>query len=69
MYWKEIRRTEHYDEYHKGALSWEQVVRLIYFIKNKRKKGNKIQIENDKFYILCEIKDKILYVINFKIKK
>lgn len=69
MYWKEIKRSRHYEEYHKGTLNWEQVVRLIYTIKNKRKKENKIVIENEKFYILCEIKDKILYVINVKIKK
>ena len=37
-------------------------------IKNKRKKGDKIEIEDDKFYILCELKENILYVINVKRK-
>ena len=68
MYWKEIRRTYHFEEYHKGTLAWSDVVRLIYTIKNKRKKGDKIEIENDRFYILCKLKDKILYVINVKKK-
>ncbi len=68
MYWKEIKRSDHFEEHHKGALSWSDIVRLIYEIKNKRKKGNKIEIEDDRFYILCELKDKILYVINVKNK-
>ena len=68
MYWKEIRQSEHFRADHKGTLSWSDVVRLIYAIKNKRKKGNKIEIEDDKIYILCELKDKILYVINVKRK-
>ena len=68
MYWEEIRRSEHFELYHKWVLAWNEVVRLIYTIKNKRKKGDKIEIENDKFYILCELKDKILYVINVKKK-
>lgn len=66
MYWKEVKRSKHFDEYHKRILAWSDIVKLIYEIKNKRKKGNKI--ENDKFYILCELKDKILYVINVKVK-
>jgi len=68
MYWEEIRRTEHYEEYHKGTLPWSEVIRLIYTIKNKRKKGDKIEIEDDKVYMLCELKEKILYVINVKRK-
>jgi hypothetical protein len=68
MYWEEIKRSEHFELYHKGTLDWNEVIRLIYVIKNKRKKGNKIEIEDDKFYILCELKDKILYVINVKRK-
>ncbi len=68
MYWEEIRRSEHFKLYHKGTLAWSEVIRSIYAIKNKRKKGDKIEIEDDKFYILCELKDKILYVINVKRK-
>lgn len=68
MYWEEIRRSAHFELYHKGTMPWSDVVRLIYTIKNKRKKGNKIQIEDDKFYILCELRDSKLYVINVKKK-
>ena len=68
MHWEEIRRSEHFELYHKGTLPWNEVIHLIYAIKNKRKKGDKIEIEDNKFYILCELKDKILYVINVKRK-
>ena len=68
MYWEEIRRSEHFELHHKGTLPWNEVIHLIYVIKNKRKKGDKIEIEDNKFYILCELKDKILYVINVKRK-
>lgn len=68
MYWEEIRKSEHFELYHKGTLAWSEVIRLIYQIKNKRKKDNKIEIEDDQFYILCELKDKLLYVINVKRK-
>ena len=69
MYWKEIKRSRHFEEYHKGVLAWSEVVKLIYEIKNKRKKGGKVQIDNKKFYVLCELEDKVLYVINVKKKK
>ena len=68
MYWKEIKKSEHFEQHHKGTLAWNDVITLIYKIKNKRKKGNKLEIENDKFYILCELRDQILYVINVKKK-
>ncbi len=68
MYWEEIRKSAHFKEHHKGTLAWSEVVRLIYTIKNKRKIGDKIKIEDNKFYILCELKNKILYVINVKRK-
>ncbi len=53
---REIRKSAHFREFHKGTLAWGDVVRLIYTIKNKRKKGNRIEIEDRKFYILCELK-------------
>ena len=34
--------------------------------KNPRKKEDKIEIVTDNYYILCEIKDNILWVINAK---
>ena len=68
MYWKEIRGSSHFKEHHKATLAWSDVIRLIYTIKNKRRKGNRIEIENKRFYILCQIKGKVLYVINVKKK-
>jgi hypothetical protein len=69
MYWTEIRKSEHYNLYHSNVLSWAQVIQSIYLIKNKRKKGNRIEIEDDRLYILCQIRNKTLYVINVKVKK
>jgi hypothetical protein len=68
MYWKEIRRSEHFERCHEGALAWSDIIRLIYTIKNKRKKGSKLEIEDEKTYILCELRSSILYVINVKTK-
>ena len=68
MLWRKVRRSDHYELYHKNIMSWSDVVHTIYSIKNKRQKGNKIRIENERFYILCELKADILYVINVKVK-
>jgi hypothetical protein len=35
-------------------------------VKNPRKKEDKIEIKTDTHYVLCEIKDNILWVINAK---
>lgn len=69
MYFKAIKRSKHFETHHKATLAWSDVIRLIYTIKNKRKKGNKVKIEDNKFYILCELKDEVLYVINVKRKE
>jgi len=68
MYWTEIRRSKHFEKHHKGTLAWSDVIRLIYTIKNKRKKGEKIEIEDNRVYILCELKDRTLFVLNVKVK-
>lgn len=65
---KDVRKTAHFEDCHKGTLAWSDVVKLIYRAKNKRKKGDKIEIEDKKFYILCELKEDVLYVINVKRK-
>ncbi len=36
MYWNEIRRSEHFEKYHKGTLAWSEVVRLIYTQKSRK---------------------------------
>lgn len=68
MYFKAIKRSKHFERYHRATLAWSDVIHLIYTIKNKRKKKNKIEIEDERFYILCELKNRILYVINVKKK-
>lgn len=66
VYFTEIRKTTHYAEYHEHEIPWSKVVEIILATKNKRKKGNRIEIETDKYYLLCELKDNILWVINAK---
>ncbi|MBL7100822.1 MAG: hypothetical protein ISS23_02600 [Nanoarchaeota archaeon] len=65
MQFKEIKPTKHYLEYHSN-IPWYKVVEIILTSKDKRKKGNKIMIKKDNYYILCQLKNKILYVINAK---
>ncbi len=68
VHWEEIAPSRHFEAYHKGSMAWSDVVRLIYAIKSRRKKGGKIEIEDSRVYILCEIKGNTLEVINVKIK-
>jgi len=53
-------------EEHAEDVPWDNVVELIFTIKNPRKKGDKFEIEHDGYYILFEIKETVLYVINAK---
>ena len=67
MLFNSIKKTEHYRQNHEENFSWDEVVRIIFqSSKNMKKKGNKIEIETRNYYILCEIKDKTLWVINAK---
>ena len=66
MYFKEIRKTKHYKENHEKDFPWSKIIEKILTNKNPRKKDNKIKIKTDNYYILCEIKDNILWVINAK---
>ena len=61
-----IKPTDHYLEHHAEDVPWYKVVEIILTTKNPRKKGNKFEIENEDYYVLFEIKDKVLYVINAK---
>jgi len=67
IYFIDIRPTEHYLENHAHDVPWEKVVEIIFTIKNPRKKGEKFEIETDKYYLLFEIKEDVLYVINAKV--
>lgn len=66
VYFTEIRPTDHYTEEHEHSISWDKVVEIIFSTKNPRKKDDKFKIEKDGYYILFEIKNNILYVINAK---
>ena len=69
MYFKAIRKDEHYIKEHERNVPWSEVVTVILkSAKNMRKKGSKIEIENKGYYILCEIRNQDLYVINAKRK-
>ena len=61
-----IQPTTHYLEEHVREVPWDKVVEIIFSTKNPRKKGSKFEIEKGGYYILFEIKDKVLYVINAK---
>jgi len=66
VYFTDIKPTIHYLGHHAKNVPWHKVVEIILTTKNPRKKGNKFEIEKDNYYILFEIKEKVLYVINAK---
>jgi len=66
VYFIDIRPTDHYLEEHEKDVPWEKVVEIIFGTKNPKKKGEKFEIEKEGYYILFEIKNNILYVINAK---
>lgn len=66
MYFTDIRTTEHYKEYHADDVPWDKVVELIYTTKNPRKKGHNYEIEQEGYYVLFELKNNVIYVINAK---
>ena len=68
LFFKEIKKTDHYVENHEESFSWSQVIEIILTTKQKRKKGDRIEIETDRYYILCELKENALYIINAKYK-
>jgi len=66
VYFREIQPTEHYNRAHEKDVQWDKVVEIIFNTKNPRKKDDKFEIEKGGYYILFEVKDAILYVINAK---
>jgi len=66
VYFIRIKPTRHYIKYHEKSVSWDRVIEIILATKDPRKKGDKFEIEKDGNYILFQIEDKILYVINAK---
>lgn len=69
MYFKSIKKTKHYKEFHEKNFPWSKVIEIILTTKNRRKKGNKIEIKTAKYYVLCQLKNNILWVINAKYTK
>jgi len=66
VYFKSIEPTEHYLNEHTSEVPWLEVIKLLLTTKNPRKKGNKFEIEKEGYYVLFEIKNQVLYVINAK---
>lgn len=67
MLFSGIRKTGHYIQHHEENFPWSDVVSVIFqSSKNMKKKGNKIEIETKRHYILCELKGGTLWVINAK---
>ena len=70
VYFAEIKKTKHYEEEHEQNFPWSEVVEIIFkSSKDIKKKGDRHEIENDKHYILMELKEKALHVINAKRKR
>ena len=66
VYFIDIQPTDHYLENHAHDVAWDKVVEIIFATKNPRKKGDKFEIEQEGYYILFEIKNNVLFVINAK---
>ena len=66
VYFTQIEPSDHYTKEHKKDVPWHKVVEIIFSVKNPRKKEDKFEIEMDGYYILFQIKGKVLYVINAK---
>ena len=67
VYFTSIEKTSHYREEHEKDVPWSEVVEVIFkSSKNVKKKEGKYEIETGKYYILMELKNKALYVINAK---
>lgn len=66
VYFTDIQPTNHYIEEHEKDVPWHEVVEIIFNTKNPRKRGDKFEIKKKGYYILFEIKNNILYVINAK---
>jgi hypothetical protein len=63
-----IRKTNHYRLFHEQIFPFSEVSDIILHSKNRRAKGDKIELKNDKYYILFKIKRGTAYVINAKRK-
>ena len=69
IYFNSIQPTKHYLEEHAKDVPWYKVVELVLTQKNPKKKGEKFEIKTNNYYILFEIKNKTMRVINAKKRK
>ena len=69
IYFKSIRKTLHYIIHHEKQFPWSEVVEIILKSRHMRKKGDKLEIETSKHYILCKLENNVLWIINAKHKK
>ena len=69
VYFTDVRKTQHYIENHESQVSMQEITKVIFQSQKQiRKKDSKLEIDNESYYILFEIKDNIAYVINAKRK-
>ncbi|MGV8162250.1 MAG: hypothetical protein ACP5N2_02860 [Candidatus Nanoarchaeia archaeon] len=68
VYFTSIQPTNHYIEEHEKDVPWNEVIEVILFTKNPRKKDGKFEIDNDKYYLLFKIENQTVFVINAKRK-
>lgn len=66
VYFKRLKKTRHYIEYHEQQFPWLEVVKIIRETKNPRRKEDKFEIKTEKYYVLFGMKNKKVYVINAK---
>lgn len=66
VYFTQIEPSDHYTQEHEKDVPWHKVIEIIFSVKNPREKEDKLEIEKDGYYILFQIRGKVLYVINAK---
>ena len=68
VYFTSIKKSLHYIIHHERNFPWSKVIEIILKTKNMRKKGNNLEIETPEHYLLCNLENNILWVINAKYK-
>jgi len=66
MRFTEIRPTAHYLASHAREVPWHEVVEAIFLTKGPWRKGDKFEIENGALYVLFEVSEGVIHVINAK---
>lgn len=66
VFFTRIEPSRHYLKEHAKDVPWHEAVEIILATKNPRKKNGKFEIETSKYYVLFEVENGVLYVINAK---